>query len=73
MIGAVVEGGPAAATGAAVGDQVQAIDGADARQWSVAQAWDALAGREAMALQVYRDRASHRLELRRERFFPPLA
>lgn len=71
-VSAVFETGPAAAAGLAAGDQVQAIDGADARQWSVPQAWASLAGREACTLQVYRQGGSHRAELRRERFFPLL-
>ncbi|MCU0922397.1 MAG: aspartyl protease family protein [Burkholderiaceae bacterium] len=71
-VSAVFETGPAAAAGLAAGDQVQAIDGVDARQWSVPQAWAALAGRESCTLQVYRQGASHRAELRRERFFPLL-
>jgi C-terminal processing protease CtpA/Prc len=54
------------------GDQIQAVDGADARQWSVPQAWAALAGREACTLQVFRQGSSQRAELRRERFFPLL-
>ena len=73
VVSGVVEGGPAAAAGVAVGDQVQAIDGADARQWSVAQAWSMLAGRDAMVMQVFRDGASRRIDLRRARFFPSLA
>lgn len=73
VVSGVVEGGPAALAGVAVGDQVQAIDGVDARQWSNAQAWDALAGREAMVLQVYRGGASRRVVLQRARFFPPLS
>ena len=42
---------------------------ADARAWSPAQAWQALAGREQTALQLYRDGGSRRVLLRRERFF----
>lgn len=72
-VSAVIATGPAAAAGVQVGDQVQAIDGADARQWSAAMAWDALAGREAAVLQVWRNQASHRIALRRERFFPLLS
>lgn len=71
-VSAVVESGPAAAVGVSVGDQVQSIDGVDARQWSAVQAWAALAGREATQLQLYRRDASHNVELRRERFFPLL-
>ena len=72
-IGAVIEGGPAAAAGMQVGDAVQAIDEADARFWPPAQAWQALAGREQTVLQLFRDGGSRRIELRRERFFPLLA
>jgi hypothetical protein len=71
-VSAVIDGGPAARAGLMVGDQVQSIDGSDARQWSAEQAWQALAGRDSALLQVYRDRASQRLSLRRERFFPLL-
>ena len=71
-IGAVIDGSPAAAAGLQAGDAVQAVDGADARAWSPAQAWQALAGRERVALQLYRDSQSRRIELRRERFFPLL-
>ena len=71
-IGAVIDGGPAAAAGLQAGDAVQAIDGADARAWSPAQAWAALAGREQAVLQLFRDGRSRRVELRRERFFPLL-
>jgi len=71
-IGAVIDGGPAAAAGAQVGDAVQAIDGADARAWSPDQAWQALAGREQAVLQLFRDGVSRRVGLRRERFFPLL-
>jgi len=71
-VSAVFQTGPAAAAGLAVGDQVQAIDDVDARQWSVPQAWAALAGREHAVLQVYRQDRSQRIELRRERFFPLL-
>jgi Aspartyl protease/PDZ domain len=73
VVGSVVEGGPAAQSGVTVGDQVQAIDGADARQWSAVQAWEALAGRESMVMQLYRDGVSRRVELHRARFFPPLS
>jgi hypothetical protein len=71
-ISAVIESGPAAAAGLQPGDQVQAIDGADARQWSAAQAWAALAGRDMAQMQVFRGAASQRVELRRARFFPLL-
>ena len=71
-VSAVLDGGPAAAAGLQVGDQVQAIDGADARAWSAPQAWEAMAGREAATLQVFRAGASQRVALRRERFFPLL-
>lgn len=71
-LSAVFDGGPAAAAGLGAGDQVQAIDGADARRWSVPQAWTALAGRETCTLQVFRQGSSQRAELRRERFFPLL-
>jgi hypothetical protein len=73
VVSGVVDGGPAAAAGVAVSDQVQAIDGADARQWNAAQVWATLAGREAMALQVFRDGVSRRLDLQRARFFPALS
>ncbi len=72
IVSAVIEGGPASRAGLVAGDQVQSIDGADARQWTPAKAWQALAGRETTLLQVYRDQASQRLSLRRERFFPLL-
>lgn len=71
-IGAVIDGSPAAAARLQAGTAVQAIDGIDARAWSPAQAWQALAGREQVALQLYRDGDSRRVELRRERFFPLL-
>lgn len=71
-IGAVIDGSPAAAAGMQVGSAVQAIDGVDARAWSPVQAWQALAGREQVVLQLYRDNQSRRFELRRERFFPLL-
>lgn len=71
-VSALLDGGPAAAAGLQVGDQVQAIDAVDARQWSVPQAWEALAGRDAVSLQVFRDGTSRRVALRRERFFPLL-
>jgi hypothetical protein len=72
-IGAVIDGGPAAAGAVSVGDAVQAIDGADARFWTPAQAWQALAGREQTVLQLFREGSSRRVELRRERFFPLLS
>lgn len=68
-IGAVIDGSPAAQAAMQPGDAVQAIDEADARAWSPAQAWQALAGREQAALQLYRDGGSRRVLLRRERFF----
>ena len=71
-IAAVIDGSPAAAAGVQAGDAVQAIDGADARAWSPARAWQALAGREQVALQLFREGSSRRIELRRERFFPLL-
>ena len=71
-VGAVIDGSPAAAAGLTVGEAVQAIDGADARAWSPAQAWQTLAGREQTALQLFRDGNSRRVDLRRERFFPLL-
>jgi hypothetical protein len=71
-VNAVLEGGPAAAAGLQVGDQLQAIDGADARAWSAPQAWDRLAGRDTAVLQVFRAGTSRQLALRRERFFPLL-
>lgn len=71
-IGAVIDGGPAARAALQPGDAVQAIDDADARAWSPTQAWQALAGRERSALQLYRDGDSRRVLLRRERFFPLL-
>ena len=71
-LGAVIDGSPAAAAGLQAGDAVQAIDGRDARAWSPAQAWQALAGREQVALQLFRDGRSRSVELRRERFFPLL-
>jgi len=71
-LGAVIDGSPAAAAGLQAGEAVQAIDGRDARAWSPAQAWQALAGREQVALQLFRDGRSRRVELRRERFFPLL-
>ena len=55
------------------GDAVQAVDEADARAWSPAQAWQALAGHERTALQLYRDGDSRRVVLRRERFFALLS
>jgi hypothetical protein len=72
-IGAVIDGSPAAAAGLTAGEAVQAIDGADARAWSPAQAWQALAGREQAALQLFRDGSSRRVDVRRERFFPLLS
>lgn len=71
-IAAVIDGSPAAAAGMQAGEAMQAIDGADVRAWSPAQAWAALAGREQAALQLFRDGRSRRVELRRERFFPLL-
>lgn len=71
-IGAVIDGGPAAAAGVQAGAAVQALDGIDVRAWTPARAWQALAGREQVALQLYRDGDSRRVELRRERFFPLL-
>ena len=46
--------------------------GGDWIQDDPAQAWAALAGREQVALQCFRDGHSRRVELRRERFFPLL-
>ncbi len=71
-VSAVLDGGPAAAAGVRSGDQVQAVDGADARDWSVPQAWAALAGREQAVWQLWRGSASSTVPLRRERFFPLL-
>ncbi len=72
IVSALIEGGPAARAGLMTGDQVQGVDGVDARQWTVVQAWQALADRDTTLLQVYRERASQRVALRRERFFPLL-
>ena len=68
-VAAVIDGSPAARAALQPGDAVQAIDDVDARAWSPAQAWQALAGREHTALQLYRDDVSHRVRLQRERFF----
>jgi hypothetical protein len=73
MVGAVIDGGPAAGAGIGVGDLVVGIDAADARQWSAAQAWQALQGREQVQLELWRGAPpAPRVLLRRASFFPLL-
>ena len=72
-VGAVIEGGPAAAAGIAPGDAVHDIDGSDVRTWSPAQAWQVLAGRATAIFEfATRDSAPRRVRLDRQRFFPLL-
>jgi predicted metalloprotease with PDZ domain len=72
-IGAVIDGGPAAAASVGPGDAVLAIDGSDVRTASPAQAWQMLARRDAATFELAtRDAPARRVRLDRQRFFPLL-
>ncbi|MEO7855066.1 MAG: aspartyl protease family protein, partial [Rubrivivax sp.] len=72
-IGALIDGGPAAAAGVEVGDSVVGIDAADVERWPVAQAWQAMAHRPQVTLVLRRAGGARRqLVLRRAPFFPLL-
>jgi carboxyl-terminal processing protease len=73
QIAALIDEGPAAAAGLAVGDRVLGIDDADAGLWTPAQAWQALSGRDSARLRLQRgEGAVQTVALRRASFFPLL-
>ena len=73
VVNAVLDGGPAAAAGIAVGDAVTAIDGHTTLSWAPADAWQALAGRGAADFEIARaGSTTRRMRLQRQRFFPLL-
>jgi len=72
-IGAVIDGGPAAAAGLRPGDRLLNVDGRSVEQRPAHEVWQALEGVDSAAFEWQRGTAAARQTvLRRERFFPRL-